>query len=153
MQNISVRSFTFSLLLFSLFFAAQTLYAQTEAAAGDAAAAGFPRVIHYSGELRDGGGQALSGVQGVTLAIYSEQSGGAALWMETQNVEADAWKGDFGIKESLPIAVPIKIAAERSAGANGKRNSWRGSQADCGIHSGIEAGNLPGLSRSRQEFG
>ncbi|OFV95633.1 MAG: hypothetical protein A3F68_05955 [Acidobacteria bacterium RIFCSPLOWO2_12_FULL_54_10] len=90
MQNISVRSFTFSLLLFSLFFAAQTLYAQTEAAAGDAAAAGFPRVIHYSGELRDGGGQALSGVQGVTLAIYSEQSGGAALWMETQNVEADA---------------------------------------------------------------
>ena len=79
MQNISVRSFTFSLLLFSLFFAAQTLFAQTEAVTGKATAtAGFPRVIHYSGELKDGAGNALVGVQGVTLAIYSEQDGGAA---------------------------------------------------------------------------
>ena len=41
-------------------------------------AAGFPRGIHYSGELKDGAGNALVGVQGVTLAIYSEQDGGAA---------------------------------------------------------------------------
>ncbi|MBI1956109.1 MAG: hypothetical protein HYS38_06915 [Acidobacteria bacterium] len=54
------------------------------------------RLVQFSGVLKDHLGQPLSGVQGVTFALYKEQSGGAALWIETQNVTADA-EGRFGI--------------------------------------------------------
>ncbi len=48
-----------------------------------------PRLIKYSGMLKDGKGDAKTGVEGVTFAIYADQEGGAALWMETQNVTFD----------------------------------------------------------------
>jgi hypothetical protein len=61
--------------------------------AGGAAAAGssvtVPRLIKFSGILKDCKGEPKSGAAGVTFAIYAEQEGGAALWMETQNVTLD----------------------------------------------------------------
>ncbi|MBI4480714.1 MAG: hypothetical protein HY651_11895, partial [Acidobacteria bacterium] len=50
----------------------------------------MPREVQYSGVLQDAAGMPITGVQGVTFALYSEQSGGAPLWLETQNVSADA---------------------------------------------------------------
>ncbi|MGC9952544.1 MAG: hypothetical protein ABSF64_39920 [Bryobacteraceae bacterium] len=49
-----------------------------------------PRLVNFSGTLTDGAGKAQSGVVGVTLALYEEQEGGAPVWMETQNVQADS---------------------------------------------------------------
>jgi trimeric autotransporter adhesin len=49
-----------------------------------------PRLVNYSGKVVDAQGKSLSGVAGVTFAIYKDQEGGVALWMETQNVQADA---------------------------------------------------------------
>ncbi|MFY9643857.1 MAG: hypothetical protein WAK29_01685 [Terriglobales bacterium] len=48
-----------------------------------------PRLINYSGKVVDAEGKLVAGVVGVTFAIYKDQEGGAALWMETQNVHAD----------------------------------------------------------------
>jgi hypothetical protein len=48
-----------------------------------------PRLIKFSGLLKDRKGEAKSGAAGVTFAIYAEQEGGAALWMETQNLTLD----------------------------------------------------------------
>ena len=48
-----------------------------------------PRLVNFSGTLTDAA-KPLSGVVGVTFALYEEQEGGAAIWMETQNVQADA---------------------------------------------------------------
>ena len=48
-----------------------------------------PRLIKFSGMLKDGKGEPKSGAAGVTFAIYAEQEGGAALWMETQNLTLD----------------------------------------------------------------
>ncbi len=48
-----------------------------------------PRLIKFSGVMKDGKGDAMSGIAGVTFAIYAEQEGGAPLWMETQNVQMD----------------------------------------------------------------
>jgi len=48
-----------------------------------------PRLIKFSGAMKDGKGDAKSGTVGVTFAIYAEQEGGAPLWMETQNVQMD----------------------------------------------------------------
>jgi trimeric autotransporter adhesin len=47
-----------------------------------------PRLVQFSGTLTDGGGKPLTGVVGVTFALYEQQEGGSAIWMETQNVQA-----------------------------------------------------------------
>jgi len=70
--------------------------------------AGVPRVMQYGGVLQDALGRPLVGVQGVTFALYREQTGGSPLWLETQNVTADA-EGRFAVllgatkSEGLPL--------------------------------------------------
>src|SRR3990170_1317726 len=49
----------------------------------------LPREVWFHGVLQDAAGAPISGVQGVTFALYAEQAGGAPLWLETQNVTAD----------------------------------------------------------------
>ncbi len=49
-----------------------------------------PRLIQFSGAINDAPGQPRSGVTGITFALYKDQAGGAALWLETQNVALDA---------------------------------------------------------------
>jgi len=48
-----------------------------------------PRLVKFAGTMKDELGKSRTGVVGVTFAIYKEQEGGAALWLETQNVELD----------------------------------------------------------------
>ena len=50
-----------------------------------------PNLIRYGGTLKDAQGAPLaSSTVGVTFSIYKQQDGGAALWMETQNVNTDS---------------------------------------------------------------
>ncbi len=53
------------------------------------AASALPRLVRFGGTVRDPGGAPLTGIVGITFALYSEQTGGAALWVETQNITAD----------------------------------------------------------------
>jgi hypothetical protein len=55
-----------------------------------------PRLVKFGGTLTDAGGKPLSGVVGVTFALYQEPEGGAAIWMETQNVQASA-NGEYSV--------------------------------------------------------
>src|SRR5260370_4158683 len=79
-------------------FLVPTVLAQSPAAANQGAAspassgatADVPRLIKFSGTLLDAEERPLAGPVGVTFALYSQQSGGAALWLETQNVKPDA---------------------------------------------------------------
>jgi hypothetical protein len=48
-----------------------------------------PSVLKFNGVLNDGNGQPLSGTVGVTFLLYKEPTGGAPLWMETQNIQVD----------------------------------------------------------------
>ena len=48
-----------------------------------------PRLVKFAGVLKDELGKVRTGLVGVTFAVYKEQEGGAALWLETQNVELD----------------------------------------------------------------
>ncbi|HET8922235.1 MAG TPA: hypothetical protein VFN26_04480, partial [Candidatus Acidoferrum sp.] len=67
-----------------------------------------PRLVKFAGMLKDELGKSRTGVVGVTFAIYKEQEGGAALWMETQNVELDE-QGHYTVllgttkSEGLPL--------------------------------------------------
>jgi hypothetical protein len=48
-----------------------------------------PPLVKFGGTLTDVNGKPLSGIVGVTFALYKDQQGGAPLWLETQNVTAD----------------------------------------------------------------
>jgi hypothetical protein len=52
-------------------------------------AAQLPRLVKFSGTLKDGNGNPLTTITGVTFALYSQQNGGVPLWLETQNVQPD----------------------------------------------------------------
>jgi hypothetical protein len=54
------------------------------------AASALPRLVRFGGTAKDLNGNPRTGVVGITFALYSEQSGGAALWLETQNITADS---------------------------------------------------------------
>ena len=58
--------------------------------APSASAAEVPRLIKFSGTLLDAQDRPLAGPVGVTFALHAQQTGGAALWLETQNVKPDA---------------------------------------------------------------
>jgi trimeric autotransporter adhesin len=64
---------------------AQLTFAQSTAETASA----LPRLVRFGGTVKDLNGNPLTGVVGITFALYSEQTGGAALWLETQNVTAD----------------------------------------------------------------
>jgi len=53
------------------------------------AAAQLPRLVKFSGTLKDANGNAPTSVVGVTFALYSEENGDAPLWLEMQNVQPD----------------------------------------------------------------
>src|SRR5580658_5646712 len=50
----------------------------------------LPRLVRFAGTVKDLNGSPLTGVVGVTFALYSEKAGGAPLWLETQNATADS---------------------------------------------------------------
>src|SRR5262245_10962248 len=47
------------------------------------------RLIRFNGTLTNQMGRPLSGVVGVTFAIYKDQQDGSPLWVENQNVRLD----------------------------------------------------------------
>jgi hypothetical protein len=49
-----------------------------------------PRLVNYFGKAVDAQGKTLTGVAGVTFAMYKDQTDGAPLEFEPQNVQADA---------------------------------------------------------------
>ena len=81
-----------------------------------------PRLVKFSGTLTDGSGNPPTGVVGLTFSLYREPEGGAPIWMETQNVQADG-NGQYTIL--LGSTKNDGIPAE--AFASGER--WLGVQA------------------------
>jgi hypothetical protein len=69
-------------LLFVLSLAAQS-------ASSGSTASSVPPLVNFNGVLADTNGKPLTGTVGVTFYLYQEQQGGAPLWLETQNVQAD----------------------------------------------------------------
>src|SRR3984957_19057925 len=68
-----------------------------------------PRLLQFTGALKDASSRPLTGPVSVTFALYSDQDGGTALWYETQNVLADA-NGHYSVL--LGAATTAGIPAE-----------------------------------------
>jgi len=63
---------------------------QTAASKPIPASTQVPRLIRFSGVAKDESGKPISGVVGILFSLYKDQQAGAPLWMETQNIQADA---------------------------------------------------------------
>ena len=74
-----------------------------------------PRLVSFSGKTVDRG-KVITGVAGATFAIYSEESGGSPLWLETQNIQADA-KGNYSVQLGVtkPEGLPLELFASGEA--------------------------------------
>ncbi len=87
--------------------------ATTAAAATTAAVettAQVPRLVRFSGTATDVGGNAPGSVVGVTFSLYAEQSGGAPLWSEVQNVQVDkAGHYTAMLGSSKPDGLPLNL--------------------------------------------
>jgi len=84
---------------------------QTARASGN-----VPPLVSFSGIAVDGQGKPISGIAGITFSIYSEQSNGVPLWMETQNVFADT-QGYYSVQLGATKAqgVPLDLFASGQA--------------------------------------
>jgi hypothetical protein len=63
---------------------------QTAAYQQTPASTQVPRLIKFSGVAKDDSGKLITGVVGIQFSLYKDQQAGAPLWMETQNVQAEA---------------------------------------------------------------
>jgi hypothetical protein len=80
------------------------------------ASAVVPRLINYSGKVAEADGKPVAGVAGVTFSIYKDQEGGAALWMETQNVQADkTGRYTAQLGAASPNGLPAQLFASGEA--------------------------------------
>ncbi|MBV9155864.1 MAG: hypothetical protein JO097_06360, partial [Acidobacteriaceae bacterium] len=55
-----------------------------------------PRLISFTGAIKDAAGKPVSGPVSVTFSLFAEQEGGTPLWTETQVAEADA-QGNYTV--------------------------------------------------------
>jgi len=65
------------------------LFSQAQQSASTNTGTVVPTLVRFSGTLTDVNGKPLTGSAGVTFALYSDQQGGAPLWIETQSVALD----------------------------------------------------------------
>ena len=94
------------------------------------ATAPVPPLVRFGGSIKDAEGNALSGVITVTFSLYSEQTGGTALWEETQNVTADS-NGHYSavVGSTLPQGLPTQLFSLGEARWLGVRPHGQGEQA------------------------
>ncbi len=80
------------------------------------ASATVPRLVRFSGAVKDADGQPRTGVAGITFALYKDQEGGAPLWMEVQNVQLDG-QGRYSalLGASTAEGVPMELFSANEA--------------------------------------
>jgi uncharacterized protein (TIGR00369 family) len=79
-------------------------------------AATVPKLMNFSGKATDAQGRPLSGIAGASFAIYKDQYDGSPLWLETQNVQADA-KGNYTVQlgATKPDGLPLDLFSSGEA--------------------------------------
>jgi hypothetical protein len=88
MKTQDLRTLRFALIVATLLLALSSLGLTQNTATSTAVS--VPRLIKFSGVVKDEAGAPKTGVLGITFAFYKDQQGGTPLWLETQNVQADA---------------------------------------------------------------
>jgi hypothetical protein len=92
-------------------------------------ASALPHFVRFNGTTKDLNGTPLAGTVGITFALYAEQSGGAPLWLETQNVQADS-NGRYNVLLGFtkPDGLPADLFTSEEARWVGVRVSGQAEQ-------------------------
>jgi len=109
-----MKSYIVYLMLVVLLFAMSAGAQQTTAGPGSATV--VPQLIKFRGVARSPNGQPPTGTIGITFALYSDQQGGAPLWLETQNVQLDS-HGNYAVQLGATLAsgLPASLFASGEA--------------------------------------
>jgi trimeric autotransporter adhesin len=83
-----------------------------------------PHLVRFAGTIRDAGGKPRTGIAGLTFALYKEEQGGAALWLETQNVQLDS-NGHYSVMLGASKTEGLRVELFASGEAR-----WLGVQAE-----------------------
>src|SRR5581483_3812063 len=69
-----------------------------------------PRLLNFSGALKDTAGKPLTAVQALTFSLYSDQDSRTPLWQEKQNVQADE-QGHYTVQLGAATAsgMPLEL--------------------------------------------
>jgi len=126
-MKLSVCCLLVALLVSSLSVAAAQM--ANSKAAGTSVSADVPKLVKFSGNATDENDRPISGVVGVTFSLYKDQQVGTPLWVETQNVQADA-NGHYTamLGASTPGGIPLEIFSSAEAHWVGTQISGRGEQ-------------------------
>lgn len=113
MRTLPLAFFTVCFLVASAFAAPSLAQQQSQLAANQII---VPRLIRFSGTLRDASESFRGGVTGITFGLYKEQQGGPVLWIETQSIPVDS-SGHYTVLlgATKPEGVPIELFASGEA--------------------------------------
>ena len=109
-RSVMSLALTLALSLFAVLLTSNVLAQQADVATPAAGSNAVPRLVNFSGVLKDGDGHPLAQTSGVTFLFYKDEQGGAPLWLETQNVTPDK-TGRYSVqlgassKDGLPADV------------------------------------------------
>ncbi|MGA8029330.1 MAG: hypothetical protein WB992_19485 [Bryobacteraceae bacterium] len=94
-------------MLFSAFSSAQ---GPVSPATIQTAVSTVPRLVSFSGVIKDAGGKPVTGPVSVTFSLFAEQEGGSPLWSESQIAEVDA-QGSYTVHlgASNPAGLPLDL--------------------------------------------
>jgi hypothetical protein len=81
-----------------------------EATSETASVSAVPPVVRITGSLKDSGGNPRSSTVEITFGIYSQPTGGVALWQETRNVRLDQ-KGGYSVLLGADVVggIPVEV--------------------------------------------
>jgi len=114
MKTQDFRTFRFASIVATLLIALSALGLTQNTA--NSTAVSVPHLIKFSSALKDEAGAPKTGVVGITFAFYKDQQGGAPLWLETQNVQADA-TGRYTVMlgATKPEGLPMEFFSSNEA--------------------------------------
>lgn len=83
---------------------------------GQGSSAEVPRVIRYNGTLKNADGSPRTGIVGISIAIYADESSSVPLWQEIQNVTVDE-TGHYAalIGASKSEGLPVELFSANTA--------------------------------------
>lgn len=88
---------------------------ESAAVGGPATSTTVPKLVNFSGVLTDTSNRPLTAVSGVTFLLYKDSTGGAPLWMETQNVHPDKtghYTVTIGASSSRGVPADVFVSGE-----------------------------------------
>jgi hypothetical protein len=107
----------------------------TPATTNEATGSVVPRLVKFTGVVKDASGKLQSGAVTLTFSLYEEQESGVPLWVETHSVQLDE-QGRYTVLlgATQPEGLPLDLFSSGRARWLGLRRNcqrWESSRACC----------------------